>query len=175
MKPSDIHPMPEYFDRYINLVEDVDLKDAFQNSLEVLDKIDQKNLDQLGDKVYAPGKWTVKDTLQHIMDTERILSYRTLRFARAGKIIPEGYDEKELAQYANAEKRTITELFDELKAVRHSTIKMFQGFDEETLLRKGVNWKYEMSVFAMGFLIIGHQAHHLKILKEKYFPLLTEA
>ena len=174
MKPSDIYPMPEYFDRYINLVDDVDLKDAFQNSLEVLDKIDKKNLDRLGNKIYAPGKWTVKDILQHIADTERILSYRTLRFARADKIIPEGYDEKELAKNAHADNRTISELLDEIKAVRQSTIKMFQGFDEETLLRKGVNWKYEMSVFAMGFLIIGHQAHHLKILNEKYFPILTQ-
>jgi hypothetical protein len=72
----------------------------------------------------------------------------------------------------NAERRAIDELINELKIVRASTKAMFESFDAETLLHKGTNWKYEISVLAMGFAIVGHQIHHLKIIEENYFPLL---
>ena len=73
-----------------------------------------------------------------------------------------------------AEKRTIDDLIEELKNTRLSTKAMFASFDDDTLLSMGTNWKYEMSVLAMGFMIIGHQKHHWKIIEEKYFPLVED-
>lgn len=172
MKKSDINPMPPYFDHYINLVADVELSEAFADSIQQLNELNKGLLTSLENRSYAPNKWTVKEILQHIIDWERILSYRALLFARNEGSVPQGIDEKLLAANMNAEERSIDELIDELKTIRASTKSMFGSFNDEVLQNKGTNWKYEISVLAMGFTIIGHQIHHCKTIKEKYFPLL---
>ena len=172
MKKSDINPMPQYFDRYINLAADVELAKAFDDSIRQLDELDGNLLTKLNGKIYAPDKWTVKNIIQHIVDFERILAYRSLLFARREGSIPQSVDENLLAANMNAERRAIDELINELKIVRASTKAMFESFDDEMLLYKGTNWKYAISVLAMGFSIVGHQIHHLKIIEEKYHPLV---
>ena len=164
--------MPEYFDRYIDLVADVELSQAIDDSILQLDELNGDLLANLDGKRYAPDKWTVKEILQHIIDFERILTYRTMLFARREGSIPQGVDEAILGVNMNADKRTIDSLIDELKIVRASTKAMFVSFDEEMMQNTGVNWKYEISVLAMGFSIIGHQIHHLTIIEDKYYPLL---
>lgn len=163
--------MPEYFDRYIDLSEDVELSDAFNQSLVQLDKFDSNLLCNIGSLTYAPGKWTIAETFQHLIDWERILTARTLLFARRELSVQASIDEKLLGANMRAEKRSAAELIEELKIVRRSTIAMFAGFDDEALLTKGTNWIHEMSVLAMGFNIIGHQLHHFNIIETKYFPL----
>jgi len=172
MKKSEINPMPQYFDRYINLVADVELSEAFDESIAQLNKLDKDLLEKLDGKKYAPDKWTVKEIFQHIIDFERILSYRTLLFARREGSIPQGVDEKLLGANMNADKRRIDALVDELKIVRVSTKTMFESFDDRILQTAGTNWKYEISVLAMGFNIIGHQIYHLNIIEERYLPIL---
>ena len=172
MKESDINPMPEYFDRYINPVADVELSQAFDDSIRQLNELDRNLLAKLDGKKYAPDKWTVKEIFQHVIDFERILAYRTLLFARCEGSIPQSVDEKLLGANMCADKRAIDNLIDELKIVRASTKAMFESFDDEMRQAVGTNWKYEISVLAMGFNIIGHQIHHLKIIEERYFPLL---
>lgn len=174
MKKSDINPMPEYFERYINLVGDIELLNAFDDSIGQLNHLNKNILTKLGDKNYLPDKWTVKEVFQHIIDWERILAQRTLLFARKVVSVSQSIDENLLAANMKAEKRTIEDLIEELKITRLSTKAMFTSFDDETLLITGTNWKYEMSVLAMGFMIIGHQKHHLKIIEEKYFPLIED-
>jgi len=169
MKKSDINPMPEYFDRYINPVADVELSQAFDDSIAQLSKLDKDLLAKLDGKKYAPDKWTVKEIFQHIIDFERILSFRTLLFARREGSIPQSVDEKLLGANMCADKRAVDNLIDELKIVRASTKAMFESFDDRILQATGTNWKYEISVLAMGFSIIGHQIHHLKIIEEKYY------
>jgi len=173
MKKSDINPMPEYFDRYINLVEDIELSKAFDESIIQLDSLDRNTLNRLEGKQYAPDKWTVKDIFQHLIDVERVLVYRTLRFARRDGVVPLGFDENLIAKNANASQRSLDKLITELKIQRASTQLMFESFTNEMLLAKGINWKHEISVLAMGFNIIGHQIHHLKIIEERYFPLVN--
>jgi len=172
MKKSDINPMPPYFDHYINLVADVELPQAFAESIHQLNEINKDLLQSLESRSYAPNKWTVKGILQHIIDWERILSYRALLFARNEGSVPQGIDEKLLAANMNAEERSIDELIDELKVVRAATKSMFGSFNDEVLQNKGTNWKYEISVLAVGFTMIGHQIHHLKTVEERYVPLL---
>ena len=172
MKRSDIKSMPDYFEKYINQVDDVVLSEAFDRSVRQLETLDRSLLARLDGKRYAPDKWTVKESLQHVIDWERILSYRTLLFARKEGSVPQGVDGDLLAANMNADRRTIDSLIDELKLTRLSTKAMFEGFDDDTLQNRGTNWKYEVSVLAMGFTIIGHQIHHLRIIKEEYYPLL---
>jgi hypothetical protein len=154
------------------LVADVELSQAFDDSVQQLNALDKELLTKLDDKRYAPDKWAVKTIIQHLTDVERILSYRVLLFARKEGSVPQEFDENLIATNANADKRMIEEVIGELKIVRAATKSLFDSFNNETLLNTGINWKYEMSVLAMGFSIIGHQIHHLKIIEEKYHPLL---
>jgi len=173
MKRSELNPMPEYFDRYINMADDVELMDALHISMEELENAPVDKWKALGDKVYAPGKWTVKDLLQHLIDTERVFDYRVVAFARKDPQRMLGYDEALYAANAHAQQRTIDDLLEELKAVRLSTIYMYRSFTEEMLLTIGKGYSIEYSVASMGFMIPGHQRWHFRVLEEKYFPLLS--
>ena len=163
--------MPDYFDRYINLVPDTNLSNALADSLETLRGLDMNLLKAIGTQTYAPDKWSVNDILQHITDTERVFCYRVLRFARKDNTATAGYDENQFALYAQAGKRELIDILDELSIVRMGTIALFKSFDEEALLQKGICWKYEMSVLAMGFTLVGHQMHHFNVMQTKYYPL----
>lgn len=173
-KKSDIKPMPEYFERYIHLVGDVDLTEAFEQSIRQIEALDKNLLERLEGRTYAPDKWTVKGIFQHIIDFERILSYRALLFARREGSIPQGVDENLLGANMDADRRTIDDLIEELKIVRLATKSLFESFDGEALHYTGISWKYEISVLGMAFLIVGHQIHHFKVIEEKYFPLAGE-
>ncbi len=193
-KKSDINPLPEYFDRYISLVADVELAEAFDESIEQIENLDVELLKQIGSKTYAPerfagqqnsqisaacflppgDKWTIKTIIQHIADFERILNYRTLLFARKDQTPQPDVDQDLLAANARAEARLLEDLIAELKSVRLATKSLFSGFDNETLMTTGINWKYEVSILAMGFNIIGHQIAHFKVIEENYYPLIDE-
>jgi len=174
MKKSDIKNMPAYFDRYISLVDDIELDEAFQNNLDSLATIDLSKLKLLQSTTYAEGKWTIKDIFQHIIDTERVMAYRTLRYARRDGVIPQGYDQDLFASNASAAQRALEDILEELRQLHQATRLMFRSFDQETLLVTGINWNKEMSVLAMGFLIAGHMIHHLNVIREKYLPLQIE-
>lgn len=174
MKRSQIKPMPQYYDRIINLVADVELSQAYADSIRQLKGVDRDLLNKLEGQTYAPDKWTVKEILQHVIDFERILSYRSMLFARNEGSVPQSIDQDLLAKNSLANARTIDSLVEELTALRVATSVLYGSFDYNTLLKTGTNWKYEISVLAMGFAMIGHQIHHLKVIEEKYFPLLAQ-
>ncbi|HEY6083528.1 MAG TPA: DinB family protein, partial [Chitinophagaceae bacterium] len=113
MKRSAIKPMPEFFDQYINLIDDIELKEAFEKSLLDIHNIDRAAMEAIGDKTYAPGKWTIRDIFQHIIDTERVMSYRALRFARNDKTPLPGFDQDLFTAEAKAGKKTVSALLDE--------------------------------------------------------------
>ena len=173
MKRSQVNPMPPFFDRYINLVEDIDIKEALgkYNTIETL--LDRKELEKLGDKIYAPGKWTMKEITQHMIDNERVQAYRALRIARNDKTPLPGYDENLFAANVNLSGRNLDELLEEFTIVRRSNIILFKNFDEEVQQRTGVCNNVNVSVLALGFVLVGHQIHHANIVRDKYFPLMT--
>ncbi|HEV7381714.1 MAG TPA: DinB family protein [Dyadobacter sp.] len=174
MRKAEINPMPEFFDRYINLMDDVDLFDALAEFTpdHIFSDIDK--LVKLGDKVYQPGKWTVSDILQHVIDNERIMAYRALRFSRNDKTILPGYDEELLAANTNASAIGLEQLMEEFRLVRASTIAMYRGMSNTMLLRSGLAYKSEISALALGFVILGHPVHHMRVIEERYFSLLAD-
>jgi hypothetical protein len=172
MKRTDINPVPEYFDRYINLTDDVELKEALAISLDELNHLPIEAWEAIGDKVYAPGKWTIKDILQHLIDTERIFAYRALCFARGETTRMPAFDEEEYGRNANATQRTLEDLKDELKINRASFIALYNSFTGEMLLKTGLSFKGTYSVLAMGFIIAGHQRWHFNVIKERYSGLM---
>ena len=171
MKKSEIHPMPEYFGRYINLVEDIELKDAFKNSMDKINSLNLALFSKIGKQTYAPGKWTINEIIQHLSDSERILSYRTLLFAREDQTVPARFDEDLLARNSKANNKNISAIIDELKSVRQSTIALYNTFDTADLQKTGISWKDKISVLAMGFAMIGHQVHHLSFIETHYHQL----
>lgn len=169
---SRIQPLPTFFDRYILEVEEEDLIQALGNSLEYWDNFDWDLVEKLGDRVYQEGKWTVKDILQHINDNERVQSYRILRFARNDNTTLPGYDEDLFVANANANDRSLDELRDEFIFLRKSACNMLKSFNADVLMRKGICFNLELSVLALGFVLVGHQMHHMKVIEERYFPML---
>ncbi|MFV5693153.1 DinB family protein [Flavobacterium sp. LT1R49] len=117
---------------------------------------------------YAEGKWTIKDIIQHIIDTERIFGYRALRISRNDKTPLHGFEENDYVDNTNANDRNIQNLLTELSAVRHSNLFLFKSFSEEQLKRIGTASNNEISVRAIGFILIGHQKHHQKVFQERY-------
>lgn len=175
MKIGDIGQMPEYFDRYISYVpENMALKDALSD-LGIKEYEQQiSTLKSVGDQVYAHQKWTIKQMLQHIIDTERIFAYRALRFARRDTTILPGFDENAFADAAPAILRTLDDLMVEWICVRDSTKQLFNSFSDEDLAAEGQTFAGSTSVLALGFTIVGHPLHHMTIIHERYFPLLSK-
>lgn len=168
MKKDAISPDPGYYTRYISLVPDIDLNTALDQALKDLAALDAAQLEPVGNYAYGPGKWTVKEVLQHITDTERVFTFRALMFARGDKQVPPSMDQDEYAAHAATSHRSVAEVLDELKAVRMASIALFRSFSDEVLKQTGMSWKTEMSVLALGFTTVGHQLHHLQILRERY-------
>ncbi len=171
MNRSELTPMPVYFDRYINKTDDVDVISAIKISITELENAPLDRWEQFGDNVYAPGKWTIKDILQHMIDTERIFSYRATAFAR-GDADVKSYDEDMYAKAAKAQHRSLTSLVDELIALRKSFLHLYQSFTPEMLTQTGNGFKGKYSVHDIGFIIPGHQRWHFDIIIEKYNPLI---
>ncbi|MEO6696248.1 MAG: DinB family protein [Ignavibacteria bacterium] len=171
MKRSDIKTIPEYFDRYINEVEDIELNDALNKYGPEMFIKEKRNLELIGDKIYAAGKWTIKDILQHLIDTERIFCYRALRFARNDKTTLPGFDENYYAETASANERSVHEILKEYSSVRNSAVTLFNSFNKDALHNEGLCFDKNISVLAMGFVLAGHPIHHLNVIRERYYDL----
>jgi len=171
MKTTDLQPH-EYaanYNNYLSLVNNEwPLTEELEVSVHDFIRFVQNIPMDKHDYRYAEGKWTIKDIIQHLIDTERIFSYRALRFARNDGTQLPGYDENHYAEVANGSKRKLQEMLTELALVRQSTIMMFKSFDSEDLLRIGTASGNIASVRALGYIIIGHQNHHIKVFKERY-------
>jgi len=117
---------------------------------------------------YAEGKWSIKEVIGHLIDTERIFSYRALCFAR-GEIQPlPGMDQDEFVEGGDFDGRSIRDLAGEHQALRHSTIALFAGFSDRQLGRRGVASDCEFTARATAYIIAGHERHHLIVLRQRY-------
>jgi len=171
MTKADIKLSQGYFNKYIEIAPNLSVAEALTASLAQLKELNVGQLLLIGNKTYQPGKWTINDIFQHLVDVERMFTYRVLLAARKDSTIMFDFDEKYIADNSNARYRNLIDILEELIAVRHSTILMFKSFDDETMLTRGLNGKHEMPVAAFGYCIIGHQIWHLNIIKEKYLLL----
>ena len=176
MTKSDIKIMPSYFDRYIALADDhLRVIEALELSLQELNDAPLDIWKALGDQVYADGKWTIRDILQHYIDTERVFVYRILSIARGDQQKMTPYDENEFAKNARATRRPLDEILEELKLIRRATIMMFKSFSDDMLMQNGHGYNgMQYGPLALGFMLAGHQRWHFKVLEEKYYPLLKK-
>ena len=166
-KPSPL-THPGYFQRYISQVQEEDLTIAFKNQLPVITALLQSISEEKSAYAYAPGKWTIKELLQHMIDTERIFAYRSLCFARNDQNSLPGFDENDYAANSNAGLRSWKDLVDEFLLVRKTTEILFNSFTSEALNNSGIANNNPTTALSMGFTTVGHAYHHMNVLREKY-------
>ncbi len=156
------------FRHYIALTTEYTFEESIQNSteftLEVLSKISSSK----EEFKYAEGKWTIKQLISHIIDTERIMSYRALRYARKDKTLLNGFEEDNYAQNCGAETRSLDALIQEFITLRKSTTQLFESFSPEMLTYYGPEDQKGLTVEKIGRMIAGHSMHHCNVLVERY-------
>ncbi len=157
----------EYYERYISLVPSDDIVGALERqAVETVALL--KSADAKADFRYAPGKWSLKEVLGHVNDTERIMTYRALRISRGDKTPIEGYEQDDYIRDGNFGARTLRDLVAEFSDIRQATLSFVRHLDAEAGLRHGTANKYEITARALPYIIAGHELHHRRILKEKY-------
>ena len=168
-KPNTDH-IPQFYQRYIDAVVYDDLIPALVNggntTIDLLRTIPEASAHYR----YAEGKWSISEVINHMMDAERVFCYRALRFSRNDSSELPGFDENAWATQTNANNRKLYKLIDEYVNLRASTVDLFSSFNDEMLERTGIGSGVKMSVATLGFLVAGHEQHHCKILRERYFP-----
>jgi uncharacterized damage-inducible protein DinB len=164
-------PQPDeysaFYQTYIDKVDDdvlSELKDQIESLTTFLKSIPPEKTDY----AYAEGKWTVKEVLGHMMDNERIMTYRLLRFARNDASPLPGYEEEDYIQNSHFATQEFDLLIEEMLALRKANMYLFNSLTEEELQRKGVANKAVLSVRALLFILAGHLKHHVGVLKERY-------
>ena len=166
-KPSPT-TYPEYFKKYVDQVPDGNLLTGFPNQLPVIKELLNSITEEKSMYAYDTGKWTLKELLQHMTDTERIFNYRALAIARKETVSLPGFDENLYAENSNANRRSWQELVDEFLAVRNSTEFLYKSFTDEALAASGISNNNPVTVIALGFITLGHFYHHKYIIQERY-------
>jgi hypothetical protein len=164
-KPGDYNP---YYNGYISLIGDGDIIEVLEEQRKTSEKFLNTFTENQGNYSYADGKWTVKEVLGHVIDTERIMAYRALAFARNERQSLPGFEQDDYVAESNFNKRSLVDLINEFKTLRESNIILFKSFNEEILIRRGTASESEVTVLALIYIIAGHEKHHMKFLKERY-------
>jgi hypothetical protein len=163
-----------YAEKYISLVPD-DVLNALEQQAERTIQLFSERKETDGEFRYAPDKWSVKEVLGHITDTERIFTYRALRIARGDQTPIEGFEQDDYVRGGGFDQRTLKSLIEEFQRVRLATNSLFRSFGDDVWTLRGVANKNETSVRALAFMTAGHELHHVKILEERYFALRRHA
>jgi hypothetical protein len=121
-----------------------------------------------GDARYAPGKWSVKEVVGHVLDSERIFAYRALRIGRGDRTRLPGFDEKAYIPAGNFGARSFADLAEEYADARRATISLFRRFDAEALARRGIANELTISTRALAYILAGHENHHLNVIRTRY-------
>ncbi|MFQ5632080.1 MAG: DinB family protein [bacterium] len=158
----------EYYHAYISKVPDGDIVEILntqnENTLHILHAISV----QKAEYRYAPGKWSIKEMIGHLVDAERVFAYRALCFARNDPGPFPSMEQDDYVEYGHFGARMLTDIAEEFRLVRQSNIRLFKSFDEKISVRKGIASGFEFTVRALLYIIAGHELHHVWILQERY-------
>jgi uncharacterized damage-inducible protein DinB len=154
------------FPYYISLVENSNVSGLFnsESNFRLLASLSEEQLNYR----YEPEKWSIKQIIGHMTDHERIMTYRTLRFSRKDPTLLPGYDQEVFVKNSRFDEMTGRELLGDFKNVRQATISLMNSFSAEQLQLKGKAWKFELTVEEMLKATIGHELHHVSVIKQKY-------
>lgn len=165
-EPGEYAP---YYDRYISLVSGNDILTTLESQRRQMLLLLSGRDEADGDFRYAPGKWSAKEVLGHVCDTERIFGYRALRISRGDRTPIEGFEQDDYIRNGPFAQRPLAEIIEDYIAVRRATLTLLRNLDEQAWMRRGVANNNEVTVRAIAYTTAGHELHHRRILEEKYF------
>lgn len=157
-----------YYEKYITLVPDGSVLSTLQSQFDSTDSLLRSVSEEKGNFAYAPGKWTVKEVVGHLTDTERIFAYRLLRISRGDLTPIEGFEQDDYVRGGPFRRAKLSSLVDDFAAVRRATVTLLGNLETEAWSRRGIANKNEVSVRAIAYIIAGHELHHMAILRERY-------
>ena len=164
-----------YAEQYVVLVTGDDILDALKTQLKQAATIFSARSERDGNFRYAPEKWSVKEVLGHVADTERIFAYRALRIARGDETPLAGFEQDDYVRAARFGDRKLADIVEEYEDVRQASLALFRSLDEAAWTRRGTASGKSVTVLALAYLIAGHELHHRKIIEERYFPAIPRA
>jgi len=164
-RPGDYSP---YYDRYLAVLPEGEVLSLLELGVEKLEILLGEVAETQAEYRYAPDKWSIKEVVLHMIDTERVFAYRALRFSRNDTTPLPGFEQDDYVREGNAGERTLRDLLQEYRAVRAATLALFRGMTEAMLARRGIANEAEMTVRAVPWIVAGHERHHAEILKERY-------
>jgi len=167
MRPTK-NDYPDYAQKYLDLIEGDDIISILHQSSKELTDVINSFPESKGDYSYDKDKWTVKQVIGHLMDTDRIFAYRALSIARGEKQPLPSFDQNIYVLNGNFNKKSLVELSYEYRLLRESNLLLFRSFDSLIYQNRGIAAGSEVTVLGIMFMVAGHQKHHIKILKEKY-------
>jgi uncharacterized damage-inducible protein DinB len=157
-----------YYGRYIEKVPEGEVARTLRAQLGETLALLRAVPEERADDRYAPDKWSIKEVVGHMSDTERIMSYRMLRIARGDETPLPGFEQNDYVRNAHLGRRTLASLVAELEAVRGATLALVDGLDDEELARRGTASTFPVTARALAWIIAGHERHHLGLLREQY-------
>ena len=160
--------VPAHFVGYIGKVTESDPIAVLASQIDVTAALLRGLSETDALKRYAPNKWSVKEIVGHLADTERIMAYRALRIARADETPLPGFDENAYVPPAKFDGRPLAALIADFRTVRAATLALFKSFDADAWIRRGTASGKPLSVRAIGYMIPGHERHHVEVLKTRY-------
>ena len=181
LEPSVVTPAPltiarpepgeyaPYYERYISLISGSDILSTLDAQRRQMMLLLSGRDEEEGDFRYAPDKWTAKEVLGHVCDTERVFAYRALRISRADRTPIEGFEQDDYVRNGPFARAPLAEIIEDYIAVRRATLTLLRNLEEPAWTRRGVANKNEITVRALAYVIAGHELHHRRILEEKYF------
>jgi hypothetical protein len=174
-----LRPQPSeyaaYYEKYVALVPGADVMAALETQQMLTTQLLAARSEREGNFRYAPDKWTLKEVIGHVVDAERVFSYRALRIGRGDATPLSSFEQDSYVANGNFNERALADLADEYDHVRNATLSLYQGFTGEAWGRRGTASNNEVTVRALAFIIAGHELHHRRILEEKYLPAIPRA
>lgn len=167
IRPGSDEYLP-YYGKYVARVPDGDIVDILGRQISETTALLRSISEEQADYRYAPGKWTIREVAGHMGDTERVFSYRALRFSRGDTTPCEGFDENIYAANGPFARVKMADLASELEHIRMASIHLFSNLDAESMALRGIANGAEVSVRALAFISAGHETHHLDILRSRY-------
>lgn len=164
-----------YYEKYVSLIASDDILAVLESQRVQMAQLLAARSDREGNFRYAPDKWSVKEIIGHICDSERVFAYRLLRIGRGDKTPLPGFEQDDYIPTGNFNTRTLADLAAEFAAVRAATITLVQSLSQEAWMRAGTASDNPVSARALAYIIAGHEMHHRRILDEKYFPAIPRA
>ena len=168
MPRPQLTDFPPFYNTYVSKVDADSVSEAITKYTEALQSFYKNLPEDKAEYRYAPGKWTLKELLQHVIDTERIMSYRLLRIARKDKTPLPSFDENEYALHSLANNRIFASIKEEFTAVRKSTDLLLHSLNQEQLTEEGIASNKPVTANAVAYIIIGHMLHHQQVVEERY-------